>query len=173
MLICIESFHQKALDSILPMLKDLLHQAGITFRLIQFPSAGPFGHQLRVVESGRLEFHEIPDHLLRMVDRMDIFSNPTNGLEKSPQPPPELIIMTESQYKEAMQAIEKETQHWVMEINSILPPAQKVYWLVKENDSIPQLPDFPPVKLIFINLESFEETAQQIADDFVNEVRHG
>ena len=171
MLICIESFHQKELDILLPLLKDSLQQEEKNIRFIQFPSAGPFGHQLRVVESGRLEFHQIPDHLFRMVDRMDIFLNPINGVKNSIQPP-DLIILSESQYKEALCTQDEETLQWVIEINKIIPSPQKLYWLVAEGESISPPIEFPPLIIIRINSENMDETVKKLAENIMNEVSH-
>lgn len=172
MIICIESFHPTALDTVLTEVQDQLLSRRINNRIVQFPSQGPFGHQIRVVDDERVDMHEIPFHLLQMVDRMDLFLNPINGLAKN-RKSNEILILTESQFKESILTKDIEIQNWVIEINNNIPVAAHLFWLNKEDESILQHPLFPPTTQLPITPTTLSETASRIVDFIVNEVGNG
>jgi hypothetical protein len=171
MIICIESFHQKALETVLTEVHNQLLSNNFNCRVVQFPSQGPFGHQIRVVEDGRVQLNDIPLHLLRMVDRMDLFLNPTNGLALSKNTK-EIILLTESHFKESLLTLDPEMQKWIIEINSNLPTIEHVFWLAEEKESIPPLSQIPRITQLFTMPTSLKEAAAQIVEFIIHEVNN-
>lgn len=172
MLFCIESFHQKELTQILDLLKMKFLEIDLNIRFLDFPSTGPFGHQIRVVESGRYSLSSIPDHMLRMVDRMDAFLNPMNGLNQSLDEL-DCLILSESQFKEALETDDQEIRKWIIDINNNIPPINAIYWLLEENETDPVAEGFPHLKTIRINKSNLTETADNLTMMIAAEVKHG
>lgn len=172
MILCIESNQQEILASVLEVLKEELLQSGINARFITFPSDGPFGHQIRVVETGRYKLEAVPEHMLRMVDRMDTFLNPHNGLNPNLEKL-DCLILSESQYKEALTCDDLEQSQWIIEINSNIPPIQKMYWLA-ENDEPLRVPfKMPLLEAIVSSSDTTIAIAHSLAENIMNEVKHG
>ena len=171
-LICIESFSSTLLDEIIEELKIRFSQDKLNVRFLSFPSKGPFGHQLRVVEGGRIAFHPRPYHLLHMVDRMDAFLNPLNGISLM-DPAFDLILVTGSQFKEALQANDEELQRWIVEINRNFPEPEIIFWLSdKENEQHSAPVGFPPIENILIQREHLTQIAARLYRLILQEVEH-
>jgi hypothetical protein len=170
MLFCIEGFYPEIVPQILDALKGELESRGFNTRIIRFPSEGPFGHQLRISESGRFAYQPIPELLLRMVDRMDAFLNPVNGLMQSLDKL-DCLILSESHYKEASSIHDEELRQWVIDINKNVPPVKAIFWLVNEIDTPPNTKSFPSTHLIFIDTPPV--VAQQLAELIISEVNNG
>lgn len=172
MILCIESNQKAKLAAILETLKMELVHRGLNARFLSFPSDGPFGHQIRVVDTGRYMLEAVPKHMLHMVDRMDTFLNPHNGLNLNLEKL-DCLILSESQYKEAITCDDLEQSQWIIEINSIIPPIQKMYWLA-ENDEPLRVPfEMPLFEVIVSSSDTDIAIAHSLAEKILNEVKHG
>jgi thymidylate kinase len=171
MIICIESFHRSHLETILSQVRSELQRMKVRVRFVSFPSDGPFGHQLRVMEMGRVEFNKQAEHLLRMVDRLDWFQNPINGLSASTLNP-EHVIITNSQYYECLLAETAEEQKWVLEINDLIPRPAALIWLILPGETAPQLTEYSSISTVQIDCESPQSTVTQIINLIQKEQQH-
>ena len=172
MIICIESFHKPILSVVLQNVQEQLANQQVNARIAQFPSDGPFGHQVRLLDNGRIQLYHQPAHMLRMVDRMDLFLNPVNGLSKNPGAQ-DVILLSESQYKECLQAEDPEIQQWIIEINTILPQASKLFWLVEENEILPEQPEsIPEIELFVFDAENLPALIKELTKAIAAEVSY-
>ena len=171
MIFCIESNHQDYLAGVLELLKDVLLKNGIRARFLSFPSDGPFGHQIRVVETGRYELDTIPDHMLRMVDRMDTFLNPHNGLNHILEEF-DCLIMSESQYKEALMTADADLSEWILEINNNIPKTDKIFWLSEHNEKKSKSPRLPLIEVVEFTSKSTISMTHTLAKKIIAEVKN-
>jgi len=173
MIICIESFHKDALQNVLTEVQNQLSKKLDNIRMVQFPSDGPFGHQIRVVDNKRLELQPLPEHLLHMVDRMDFFLNPTNGLNHAINSL-DCLILSGSQYKEAALCDDPELLQWILEINSNIPEVTSVFWLVDNSEESPTiLNKATSFQAIQLNYDYLDQTAALVVNAIEAKVKHG
>lgn len=127
-IVCIESKDILLRDQIIEAVAQQLRTSDMRVRVASFPGDGPFAHQIRVSLDQRTQYHELPWHGLQLVDRMDFFMNPTNGLISNTNKVDYLLI-SGSQFLECLQATDDSLGSWILSINAILPQPQWVFWI--------------------------------------------
>jgi hypothetical protein len=127
-IVCIESNDIPLRDRTVNEVAHKLRTQGMYVRVAAFPGDGPFAHQIRVALDQRTQYHTLPWHGLQLVDRMDFFFNPTNGLSKNATKFDYLLI-SGSHYHEYLQSDNEEMGSWILSINDILPQPHLVLWL--------------------------------------------
>jgi thymidylate kinase len=127
-IVCIESNDLLLRDQTVNEVAHKLRSQGIRVRIAAFPGDGPFAHQIRVALDQRTQYHDLPWHGLYLVDRMDFFFNPTNGLSQNADKFDYLLI-SGSHYYEYLQSDNEELSSWILSINDVLPQPQLVLWI--------------------------------------------
>jgi len=129
-IVCIESDDIHLRDQTVNAIAQQLRTQGMHVRVAAFPGDGPFAHQIRVALDLRTQYHDLPWHGLQLVDRMDFFFNPTNGLTQSVNIFDYLLI-SGSHYHEYLQTDDEELSSWILAINAVLPQPHLVLWISK------------------------------------------
>ena len=129
-IVCIESNDIPLRDRAVNEVAHKLRTQGMRVRVAAFPGDGPFAHQIRVALDERTQYHDLPWHGLQLVDRMDFFFNPTNGLSQNANKFDYLLI-SGSHYYENLQTDDDELSSWILSINDVTPQPQLVLWISK------------------------------------------
>ena len=170
-IVYIESNDALLRDQTTTQVAQKLREDGFRVRVAAFPGDGPFAHQIRVALDQRTEYQELPWHSLQLVDRMDFFFNPNNGLLRNNQKF-DFLILSGSHYHELLHTDGETLSAWVLSINGILPPPDFVFWLsgpqhdpfferlIHTNPSARMVPSVPPssvVDIIYADITAEED----------------
>lgn len=135
-IILIEAQERTQAAEVMGALRQTLAKDNLTVYTTQLPSDGPLGHLLRVANQDRVKFDFFAGTALSVIDGMDYFFNPANGIVKNNQEVNVILIegfcvRTFAKINQDQSKIE-----WFSTIFSIWPEPQAIIHIAEEQSQI-------------------------------------
>lgn len=174
-LIDIEAANARKLDLFTSSLKKYLGQTFNILATFRCPTAGPIGRQLRVIEENRIKMHAYPANALKIIDKMDRFYNPVNGLEALSST--KGLILAQNYYlTDLMNPEDAELRDWLHQISSICPRPDIIIWLESEDTPIGQsesaktLADLDDIPFYLVHVNEQGTTAESLIQCLIPQI---